>query len=391
MEHLSQSPTDAGFVQDPYPFYEGARACGDLFYWDDYGMICATSHAAVNHFLRDRNWGRELIGPSPYSELAAPFIAFEKHSLLEIDPPRHTALRGQILRAFTSRKIAEFGPQVRDLSSDLIAGFGPEVDLLEAFCSKIPVTIIARLLGVPEDMNDQLLQWSHQMVAMYQSTRNADTERVASQATVEFSEFIGRYIDKRARDPRDDLISTLIAAHEGDAMTRQELISTCILILNAGHEATVHALANTIRILLMRGDGVALTAPDRIAPMVEEALRYDPPLHIFERFAKADCEAYGHTFKRGDKIALILAAANRDPKVFDHPDQFVPDRSPNPQTSFGAGVHFCVGAPLARLEMMESLPVLIQTCPDIALSRDTTFANTYHFHGLQSLWVTTGR
>ncbi|MBI1418436.1 MAG: cytochrome P450 [Limimaricola sp.] len=384
---LSQSPTDPAFVQDPYPFYDRARAGGDLFFWDDYGMPCATSHRAVSALLRDRRLGREAppdIVPAIPPHLA-PFYAVEAHSMLELEPPRHTRLRALVLRAFTSRRIVALGPEITRLAHDLIDRFpqGGPFDLLDAFARPLPVIIICRLLGVPEDRADDLLAWSNAMVGMYQARRTRAEEEAAVAATQAFTAFITGYIAEKRRAPGDDLITQLIAAEEaGEKLTTDELITTCILLLNAGHEATVHTLGNGVATLLREG----FTAIDEA--VVEEVIRHDPPLHMFTRWVYEDVTLFGHDFKRGDQVACLLAAANRDPAAYPDPARFDPARKGPQNTSFGGGIHFCVGAPLARLEITLALQALFARCPDLQLAEAPRYANVYHFHGLERLMVT---
>lgn len=392
MVTLHQSPTDPEFVQNPYPFYARARDGGPLHLWADYGMQAAFRHDAVHALLRDRRFGREK--PAELRQLVpdhlARFDAVERHSMLDAEPPRHTRLRGLVLRAFTSRRIAGLEPEIEALCHHLIdtAPSGP-FDLLETYCSRIPVLIIARLLGVPEEMWRDLLRWSHDMVAMYQAGRTRAIEEAADQSAAAFAAFLRGYIDQRRTDPRDDLITQLIAAEEnGEKLSTDELIGTCVLLLNAGHEATVHGLGNGVKTLLETGTDPACLAPDQIDGTVEEILRYDPPLHMFTRFAYEDVELFGHQFRRGEEVALMLGAANRDPAMWTAPDQFDPSRPITTHTSFGAGLHFCVGAPLARLEMAIGLKTLLARCPNLALAGSPTYSNTYHFHGLTALMVT---
>ena len=257
MQRLAQSPTDPAFVQDPYPFYDRARADGDFFWWDDYDMPCAVSHSAVHAVLRNRKMGRECppeLAPTIPPALQ-PFYDIEAHSMLELEPPRHTRLRSLVLRAFTSRAIAALAPSIETLCHELIDAFPTEpFDLLTRYAQPVPVITIARLLGVPEDRADDLLRWSNAMVAMYQARRTAQIEADAITATNEFSAFMRGYIAKRRKSPTDDLISTLIAAREdGEKLSEEELITTCILLLNAGHEATVHTLGNGTKALLEHG------------------------------------------------------------------------------------------------------------------------------------------
>jgi cytochrome P450 len=393
MQRLSQSPTDPVFVQNPYPFYEVARDGGPLFHWNDYDLVCATSFATVDGLLRNRRFGRECPPDHarPVPDHLAPFYAFESHSMLDLEPPRHTRLRGLVVRAFTSRRIAAMAPEITALSHQLIDAFPTgRVDLLPAFAEKIPVIVIARMLGVPEDMADQLLAWSHDMVAMYQAGRSRAIEDAAVRATIEFSDFMRAYVEARRRDPRDDLLTELIAAEQdGGRLATDELITTAILLLNAGHEATVHGLGNAIKTLLeeVHAPSDWLT-PDRVEATVEETLRFDPPLHMFTRYAYETVEIDGHTFRRGEEVGLLLAAANRDPASFPDPAEFRPGRPVKTITSFGAGLHFCIGAPLARLELTLALPVLFARCPGLALAEAPRYADRYHFHGLERLAVT---
>ncbi len=391
MKHLSQSPTDPDFVQNPYPFYERARTGGDLFFWEEYGMPAAVGLDLVNAIFRDRRFGREVPEEkrTPVPDHLTPFYDIEAHSMLELEPPRHTRLRSLVLRAFTSRRIKELGPDIESLSHALIDGFPDgEFDLLAAFADPLPVTIIARLLGVPEEMGPQLLRWSHDMVAMYQASRTSETELAAARASSEFADFIRDYINSRRRVPGDDLLTHLIAAEEaGEKLTTDELITTCILLLNAGHEATVHGLGNAVKTILEQDVVAAFSSGDGIDLAVEETLRFDPPLHMFTRWAYEDIEIGGHAFKRGDQVALLLGAANRDPKAWDAPERFDPTRPIRTNMAFGGGLHFCVGAPLARLEMQIALPILFDRCPGLTLVETPRYANVYHFHGLERLMV----
>ncbi|MFZ5711117.1 MAG: cytochrome P450 [Pseudomonadota bacterium] len=383
---LAQSPTDPAFVQDPYPFYDRARAGGPLFIWQDYGIVCATSAAAAGAILRDRRFGRE-VPPERAAAVPphlAPFYAVEAHSMLELEPPRHTRLRSLVLRAFTSRRIAALAPEIAHLAHQLIDALPDgDFDLLPAFAQKIPVIVIARLLGVPEDRADDLLSWSNAMVGMYQARRTHETEDRAVAATEAFVAFLRACIEEKRDRPADDLITHLVAAEsESDGLSTDELVTTCILLLNAGHEATVHTIGNGVKALLgYRGRSAAL-APDGIEATVEEVLRFDPPLHLFTRWAYDDVEVGGHRFRRGDQVGCLLAAANRDPRAWDDPARFDPRRTPKAHLSFGAGLHFCVGAPLARLELQVALPILFQRLPGLRFVEPPRYADLYHFHGL---------
>ena len=392
MKRLSQSPTDPAFVQNPYGFYDRARTDGSLVFWDDYGMPCATRYAVTMALFKDRRFGREC--PPEFApdipERLRPFYDIEAHSMLELDGPVHKRLRSLVLRAFTSRRIAELAPEIETLCHELIDAF-PEggVDLLQAYCTRVPIVVICRLLGVPEEMAEDLLKWSNAMVSMYQARHTREIEDAAMQASTEFRDFMIRYVDERRNAPADDLITSLIEAEEGgEKLSTDELITTCILLLNAGHEATVHALGIAVKTLLEQGTDRSYLGADKIDGTVEECLRFDPPLHMFTRYAYEEVEVAGHTFQRGEQVALLLGAANRDEGKWEDADRFNPGRPVATNVAFGSGVHFCVGAPLARLEMKIALPILFERLPDLRLDGLPQYGDVYHFHGLTGLKVT---
>lgn len=386
-------PVDPAFYNDPYPAYHAIRARLPVFQWEQYGHWCFSRHEDVNALLRDRRFGRQILHVASREELGwpetpahlKPFYDFESRSLLELEPPVHTRLRGLINRSFLSRQVERLRPSIASLANGLIDRFEArgEAELLSDFATPIPVIVICDLLGVPTDMAQQLLAWSHDMVAMYMARRDRAVEDSAVKATVAFSDFMRGYIAKRRKEPKDDLLSELIRAEEqGSKLTEDELVTTAILLLNAGHEATVHALGNGIKCLLEQG--IRQGIDERC---VEETLRYDPPLHLFTRYALEDLEYAGIRLKKGETVGLMLGAANRDPARFPEPDRFLPDRDPNPQVAFGAGIHFCIGAPLARLELAVALPILFERLPRLRLAEAPRYRNAYHFHGLESLKV----
>lgn len=308
--------------------------------------------------------------------------------MLELEPPRHTRLRGLVLRAFTSRRIAALAPEIDALTHELVDELPDEpLDLIAQVAQPLPVIIIARLLGVPESMAPDLLRWSNAMVGMYQAGRNRAMEDAAAHAAAEFSDFLRGYIAARRAWPEDDLITHLIAAEEdGQSLSTDEMIATCILLLNAGHEATVHSLGLAVKTLLEHDLwGVPVTEA-----LVEECLRFDPALHLFTRWAYDDIDVMGVTVPRGTQIACLLGAANRCPRHWSQPDRFDPARPPKPHAAFGAGLHFCLGAPLARLELRRALSVLATRLPRLALAAPPRLAGIYHFHGLKQLIVTRG-
>ena len=258
------------------------------------------------------------------------------------------------------------------------------------FAAPIPVAVIADLLGVPREMGGALVEWSHRMVAMYQFGVDREVEERAAEAARAFADFVRDFARARRGDPGDDLISQLLAAEsEGGRLSEDELVTTVVLLLNAGHEATVQAIGNGVKAMLEEGVDArrAFANDSATAATVEEALRFDPPLHLFTRYALEDVEFAAVRFSKGDKIGLLLGAANRDPARFPNPGVFDSARSPNPHVSFGAGIHFCVGAPLARLELAVALPILFAHLPGLRLAERPRYRDAFHFHGLEALRV----
>ena len=399
LAEIEQDPREPAFVQNPYPFYARVRALGPVFRWRQYGHLCAAGFAEVSRLLRDRRFGRQVLHVTNRQALGWPepdpamadFHAVERLSLLELEPPDHTRLRGLVTRAFVSRQVERLRPRIETLAGELIDGFGGgEIDLLTAFATPIPVFVIAELLGIEPAMAPQLLDWSHRMVAMYQFRRSAAGEASANSAAREFAAFIRSKIAARRVAPGDDLLSQMVStASDGAQLTEAEIVSTAILLLNAGHEASVHAIGNGVKTILEAGCDPAMifATPETTRTTIEETLRFDPPLHMFTRYALEDLEIGGETMTTGDQIGLILGAANRDPERYANPDRFDPARDASGHTAFGAGIHFCLGAPLARLEFEVALPLLFRRLPKLQLAATPVYRDTYHFHGLERLLV----
>ena len=394
-------PTDPIFVQDPYPAYRVIREQCPVFFWEDYGFWCCASMADVEALFRDRRFGRDVTGVASRESLGwpalpdhvKPFADLDALSMLEREPPAHTRLRRIVSRAFVSRAIERLRPRVATLAYDLVDRFpaAEAFDLLPAFAEPIPVTIIAELLGVPAEDAPRLLDWSHRMVAMYRLDRSRAIEDAAVAATLDFSAYLRGALATCRVCPKADLLSLLSsAAPDGEALSEDEIISNAVLLLNAGHEATVHAIGNAVAAILTSGidPDTLFATPDRTAVTIEETLRFDPPLHLFTRYALQTVEVHGVGLAVGDRVGLLIGAANHDPAAFHDADLFDPDRSPAQHVAFGAGIHFCLGAPLARLELQVALPILFGRRPGLRLIDPPRFADRYHFRGLQGLWVT---
>ncbi|MEM5494178.1 cytochrome P450 [Hoeflea sp. AS16] len=394
---VSQDPRDPGFVQDPYGFYADMHRTSPVFYWRDYGMWCVAGYDQVNALLRDRRLGRENRWGAPLNHVESrehlhDFDRIESGSLLEREPPAHTRLRTLVNRAFVSRSVERLRPRIRALANELIDALpaGQPFDLLPSFATPIPLTVICELLGVPVDRGNDLLSWSHAMCEMYVPQRSHETELRANRASAEFGAFLTAHIEEHRHNGADDLLSALIAVRDtGEKLSDDELISTCVLLLNAGHEATVHQTGNAVKTILEQGGDPRrfLATPELAAASIEETLRFDAPLHMFTRYAYEEIDLGPVTLKPGEQVALLLGAANRDPSAFDAPDEFRPGRTDQKNVSFGAGLHFCIGAPLARLELQESLAVLFERLPDLTFEIPPRYRDSFHFHGLESLVV----
>lgn len=386
LPRLSQSPRDPAFVQNPYPFYGRLHDAGGTLWWDDYEMLFFGRFADVNAILRDRRFGRTPLSPPTHPPRLKAFYDYEARSMLELEGAAHRNLRSLVTRAFVSRRIDGMRPQIEALAHGLLDTVEPagQADLLTVYCEPIPVIIIAELLGLPASVAPDLLRWSHAMVAMYQFGRDRAVEDAAEAATKAFSAFISDEVAQRRAAPREDLLTLLTRPDEkGEALADADIVTTAILILNAGHEATVHALGNGVKALLETG-----VKPDGEDATGEEILRFDPPLHMFTRYVYEDMTFSGAPLKRGQVIGLSLGAATRDPGRFHSADQFLPERPDAGHVSFGAGTHFCLGAPLARLEMQIALPILFERLPKLRLKGTPKYADRYHFRGLEALDAT---
>ncbi|MDZ7823750.1 MAG: cytochrome P450 [Ahrensia sp.] len=401
--NISIDPREAAFVQNPYAAYNALHHRGHpVFFWEQYGLWCFAGFDAVNALFRDKRFGRQILHVATRDELGlAPrpahlknFDAVEQFSLLELEPPGHTRIRKLVNRAFVSRQVELLRPQIESLCHRLIDGFSScsEIDLITDYATPIPLTTICRMLGVPLEAGQQLLDWSHAIVKMYMLDPTMEDQLAADKAAAEFAAFLREQIAIHKKHPCDDLLSRLIAETEdGECLTEAELISTVVVLLNAGHEATVHQLGNAVKSIIESGILPAqLFASEASAiATVEECLRFDAPLHMFTRYALEDLElnleGANIVLKKGQKIGLLLGAANRDPRKFENPDLFWPERPFQANVSFGAGIHFCIGAPLARLELLVGLKTLFARIPGLKFRETPKYRDIFHFHGLDKV------
>ncbi|MFI9649223.1 cytochrome P450 [Streptomyces sp. NPDC052040] len=400
---LAFDPWDPAFLADPCPAYAELRALGRVIPYAPTGQWLVPHHADVSALLRDRRLGRtyrhrfghEDFGRTPPPPEHEPFHTLNDHGMLDLEPPDHTRIRRLVSKAFTPRTVDRLAPYVRGLAEELVsrlvrAGGG---DLLREVAEPLPVAVIAEMLGIPEADRAQLRPWSADICGMYELNPPPEAAARAVRASVEFSGYLRELIAQRRKAPGEDLISGLIAAYdEGERLTEQEMISTCVLLLNAGHEATVNATVNGWWALFRHPDQLAALRADHalVPSAVEELMRYDTPLQLFERWVLDDIEIDGTTLPRGAEVALLFGSANHDPAVFDAPGKLDLARRDNPHISFSAGIHYCIGAPLARIELAASMTALLKQAPTLRLATTPHRKPNFVIRGLEGLDVEIG-
>jgi cytochrome P450 len=398
-------PTAPEFLADPYPVLAELREATPVLRHDDLDRWFVTRHADVRACLRDRRLGRNYRHVGSDEEFRAEsldprwqaFWDVERWSLLWLEPPDHTRIRKLVAAAFTPRSVEAMREPAARLAHELLDPLVEQgrLDLLYDFAQPYSIGLICDWLGVPADNHRDLLDWSHAMVKMYEFDTSEDQAVAANVAAAAFRDFTLELIAERRRSPRDDLVSGLVGARvDGGHLSDAEIVSTVIVLLNAGHEATVNTLGNGVRALMEQGDEWKRLVDGSVsaAAAIEELLRYDPPLQLFERWVLEDgVEVAGVPIPRGEKIAVLFGAANRDPRVFDSPDAFDVGR-PNAaeHISFGGGIHVCIGAPLARIELEASLRVLVERCPGLQLAAEPRRNPAFVIWGLEALELSTG-
>ena len=370
-------PRTPAFRANPYPYYAMLRSVAPIFYWSEWGIWFLTRHDDCTALARDNRFGNRPTGDS---------ILFQ-------NPPDHTRMRGLMQRAFTPRMVEKQRAHIQFITDQLLDGVQDAggMDVVTDLAYPLPVTVIAAMLGVPAADHAKFHSWSVALVNSLDLKRDAQVDARAAQATAAFEEYFAHLIAKRRADPQDDLLSALIAAEAaGEKLTTSELFFNSRLLLIAGYETTVGLISNGVYALLQHPEQLhkLQTEPQHIASAVEELLRFDAPIQMVGRAALQDVEYKGHHFKDGDSIGLMTGAANRDPCRFAEPDRLDILRTPNPHMAFGSGIHYCLGAPLARLEGQIAIQTLFKRMPQLALAIDKPlYRDNYVFRGLQSLPV----
>jgi pimeloyl-[acyl-carrier protein] synthase len=386
--------------EDPYPLYHRLRA-EDPVHRSPLGFWVLTRHADVLAVLRDPRMSRDprrservalLRASAEVDELLAAEEAAP--SMLFVDPPDHTRLRTLVNKAFTPAAVERLRPRVEELVAGLLdeaAGTGA-MDVVEGLAYPLPVTVICELFGVPEADRDRFRAWSRGLVHLLDPLVASDALERALRARQALRGYLGGLIAERRAHPAGDLLTALIAAEDqGHQLTEAELVSMCVLLLVAGHETTVNLIANGMLALLRDPEARArLQADPALARgAVEELLRYDSPVQFTSRHALEDLDVGGRRVRAGETVVAVLGAANRDPAQFPDPDRLDLARAPNRHLAFGGGIHFCLGAPLARMEAAVAIPAMLARLPGLALGpAPPVRRDTVTLRGLSSLPVT---
>ena len=384
------------FVANPYEQLKALREIGKPVWHEGMQLFLAARHSDANDVFRNKSLGRIFTDKSPEFEWET-FNWLHSDSILDSEPPKHTRLRSLVAKAFNRNKIVGMRPAVERITQQLLDAIdekvksGENFDLIADYAEPLPVKIIADLLGFPESEEHLLRPWSQSIVKMYELNPSQQYQIEAKKAAGEFAEYVRNLAEHRKTNPGQDLITDLAMVEEnGEKLNSHELVATCVLLLNAGHEASVNAFGNGMVAALERPDQAELLRKNsRVITdtALEEFMRFDAPLHLFERTATTDTELGGVKIEKGQKIAALIGSANRDSLVFERADEMDLTRDPNPHIGFGAGIHFCLGAPLARLEMSVSLPALWERHPNMQLAGTPVRRPTFVLRGYESVSI----
>lgn len=397
-------PYEQGFAANPYPTYARLREQNPIFHSAEFGLTFFTRYRDIANLLADKRLGRTLshvMSPEEKGEKhrqenwqAMPaYSRFVRVNLLETEGPDHVRLRRLLAKAINARLIGGLRGRIELLVDELLDGIADhsEIDFIADLAVPLPVHVIAEMLGWPVEERHRLRPWSADIVRLYERDHSEEDVLRAEAATQEFAGMLGELADRRRSDPKDDLISAFaLLESDGDTLSADELIASCMMLLNAGHEAVVNSAGNGLLALLRHPEQRQRLQrdPSMITTAIEEMLRYDSPLQFFHRFALADMEYGGFEFRKGDTLGLLYGSANRDPAAFEHADTFDIARDPNQHLAFGLGPHFCLGSPLARLELEILFSKLLQRFPDIQLlDEQPRYRTGLVFRGLRQLRV----
>jgi cytochrome P450 len=386
-ERIAFDPRAPEFLENPYPVYARLRADEPL-YRTPAGDVWLTRYADVQLALTDRRFGKSA--PAYAARSAALGGKPVPPSMLFQNPPDHARLRALVTGAFTPRIVELLRPRIAAMAEDLLERAGTDFDLVEKFAFPLPAMVIAELLGVPVEEHARFQTWTADVAGAVDSTADDAARQRGANAREQMADYFAALVAERSRHPRADIISRLAAVHEsGDRLSLGELVSMCALLLAAGHETTVSLIANGVATLAGRRDEWTRlrNEQDRIPGAVEELLRYESPLQLMDRVALENVVIDGHPLQRGQRVIAAIGAANRDASVFGEPDRFDPGREPNPHLAFGHGIHFCLGAPLARMAGQLALAALLARFSRIEVNGPIRRAPTPMFRNIRQLPV----
>jgi len=384
-------PFEPSVARDPYPYYRLMRERDPVHWNGDIRTWFLTRHADVSRLLVDDRFSADRTRSERYVP-PPPERARGARSMLVVDPPDHTRLRNLVNKAFTPRMVEQLRPRIEAISADLLDRMAGEdhTDLVARFAYPLPVIVIAEMLGVPARDRLRFQEWSAALIRGLDPRVDEETQERVFDARDALSAYLDSVVSERRREPAADLITALIAAEEeGDALSHGELVAMCNLLLVAGHETTVSLVAGGTVALLEHPDQLdrLRREPALARTAVEELLRFVPPVQWTGRVAAAELRIGDRRVMPGQSVVGILAAANRDPDVFPDPDRLDLGREPNPHVAFGRGIHFCLGAPLARLEARIALPMLFDRFPALRVAGEPEPRPTLNLRGLASLPV----
>lgn len=395
--------TSAELVRDPYPVYRALQENAPVYWCEPWGQWVVTRHADVEEILKspDRfsssGWEARFLGllPEGFADQVPAVTGHYGTSVLSnTDPPDHRRLRTMVVKSFTPRVLKGMTPAIERLVAEMLAPLRDrgEFDLLSEFAYPLPATVIAQLLGAPEEAGEDYARWSADVVAFVGTgTPDADRARRLDASLTAFRDHLEPLLRERRSDPREDLLSHLAAEHDGESLSDDELVATCVTLLFAGHETTANLIANGLLTLIRHPDQMELLSesPELMPAAVEEMLRFEGPVQRVRRVATEDLELAGQTIREGDLVMGFIGAANRDPEVFDEPDRFDVTREPT-HLAFGKGIHFCVGAGLSRLEAPIALNRILSEFPDLSLASPPAWKPNITFRGLERLELEVG-
>lgn len=399
LEPLEWNPFLPEIHADPYTLYRRLRE-EDPVHWNIPGLWILTRHADAVRMLRNPRMSSDFRNSELYDMFVqmaggSPFEEREP-SMLFRDPPDHTRLRNLVSKAFSAKVIEGMRPFVRETVDSLLEEMsrGEEAELIADYAHPLPVIVICRMLGVPAEDVRLFSRWSDDLVHTLDPMIGPEVVQRATESELAFDEYFHALIAERRSDPRDDLLTALIAAEEeGQRLSEEELLRTLILLLVAGHETTVNLISNgTLALLRNRGELERLQAdPSLIKNAIEELLRYDAPVQLTGRIPLEDMEIGGRTVRKGQQVVALVGAANRDPEAFPDPDRLDIGRRDIRHVAFGGGIHFCLGASLARAEGQIAIDTLVHRFPGLELGPgEPEWRDTITLRGLKRLPVALG-